>query len=1111
MWLTDVSIRRPVFIAMFVLAIVVLGARSRSDLKAELYPNIEIPFISIVTAYPGAGPQEIENLVTDRIEEAVSGIAGLKNVTSTSRESLSVVALEFELGTNLDTAAADVRDKLSAIRGELPRDAVDPSVIKFDVSAMPVVTLGMSGGVSARELRRIADDIVKDRLARVKGVSAVYVSGGDVREISVAIDKDRLQAYGLSIGQVVAAITAENLNIPGGSIKERAREYGVRVLGEFKDVEQIREMRLYISGGPTGEDYVVRLGDIAEVSDTVAEKSVLTRLNGRDAVVLAVQKQSDANTVEVADGVKEEVERLKTVLPRGVEIILVTDQSVFVKSALHDVNRSLMEGIFLVVVIVFLFLHSARSTFVVALAIPTSIFATFIPMRALGFSLNMMTMLALALVVGILVDDSIVVLENIYRHLKMGKPPAVAALDGRSEIGLAAITITFTDVVVFVPIAFMSGIVGQFFRQFGLTVAIATLFSLFVSFTLTPMLASKWLKPEGEGTEDEPRALTGRLFAAFDRFYSGLDARYRRLLAWALNNRMLTVVIGTASLLVVFAMMFPLGPARIPMAVAVGALGLLGTVFSRSRNVGLAFTVAVVVIALTVRFPFGFEMMPDVDQGEFSIVVEMPAGVSLERTDQVVRRIENILANMGREVSYFYSTVGSSSAAGMMGGGEEGPQYARITVKLIDRFAEGSGFLGFFRKPQRRPVREVMDEVVAKTANIPATAIRVAQVSRMGGGGSPIQMEVTGYNLAELNRVANMIAERMSKVPGVVDVELSTKMGKPEYQISVDRVRAAEFGLTAAQIGSAVRTAFAGNTDSKFRIAGDEWDIRVWLNKESRTKGQELEDIVVGNYMGRPVYLKDVASIVVAPAPNKVERKNRERLVTVSANLATGYRLGNVQQAINRAIADIPLGNVRVNAGGTSEMMRESFSSMFSALLLAIALVYMLMAALFESLLSPFIIMFALPQAMIGALLALLMTGNTLSIISNIGIIMLMGLVTKNAILLVDYTNTLRSRGLKRDDAILEAGPTRLRPILMTTMAMVFGMLPIAMATSNASEIRAPMAIAVIGGLLLSTLLTLVVIPVIYAIMDDIAVRLKGVFGRAPKPEMEKVAVGGGD
>ncbi|MGQ9524773.1 MAG: efflux RND transporter permease subunit [Armatimonadota bacterium] len=1112
MWLTDVSIRRPVFIAMFVLALVVLGIRSRSDMKAELYPKIDFPFITIVTAYPGAGPQEIETLVTDPIEEAVGGVANLKNVTSTSRDGVSIVGMEFEIGTDLDAAAADVRDKVAATRGSLPRDAEDPTVLKFDVSAMPVMSLGVFGKRSAREIRQIADDVIKDRLSRVKGVSAVYVSGGDTREISVAVDKERLQAYGLSIGQVAQAIAAENLNVPAGTIKEQTREYSIRMVGEFKTVDQLREMRIAVPAGPQSKEFVVRLGDIAEITDTVAEKDTLTRLNGREAVTMAVQKQSDANTVEVADGVCKELERLKRILPSDIDIIVTSDQSTFVRDALNDVNRSLEEGILLVVLIVFLFLHSGRATFIVGLAIPTSLLATFMPMRFAGFTLNMMTMLALSLVVGILVDDSIVVLENIHRHLKLGEPPREAAFNGRTEIGLAAITITLTDVVVFVPIAFMSGIVGQFFRQFGITVAVATLFSLLMSFTLTPMLASRWMKPEGrEEDEASRRGPVARLFGAFDRFYSALDSRYRAVLAWALMNRWVVIAIGTSSLLTVFAMMAPAGPARVAIAGIIALAGLLATATARDRLVPITFTAALVAVALIVHFPFGFEMMPDVDRGEFAISVEMPAGTSLQKTDSVVRQIEAVLAKMPKEVQYYATTVGSTSASGGMGGGDEGPQYARISVKLIDRLPRHGGFFGFFRKPQRRPIRDVMDQIVAETAHIPATAIRVTQVSGMGRSEAPIQMEVTGPDLNEINRVANAIAARMQKVPGVTDVQLSSKLGKPEFQVQIDRLRAAEYGLTAAQIGMAVRTAFAGNIDSKFRQGGDEWDIRVWLTKDDRTTTRNIGDIVVGNKNGVPVYLKDVATISVAPAPNKIERKNRERLVTVSANLATGYRLGNVQQAINRAIADIPLGSTAVNAGGTSEIMRESFGNMGSALLLSIALVYMLMAALFESLFSPFIIMFSLPQAMVGALLALLITGNTLSIISNIGIIMLMGLVTKNAILLVDYTNTLRGRGLKRDDAILEAGPTRLRPILMTTLAMVGGMLPTALAATNGSEMRAPMAIAVIGGLLLSTLLTLVVIPVTYTIVDDwvnsLTRRIKRL--RAGAPERAEALVGG--
>jgi len=1167
MWLTDVSIRRPVFITMVVLALIVLGLYSRSRMPAELTPKIDLPYISIVTVYPGAGPQEIETLVTKPIEDAVGSTSNLKNITSSSQDGLSVVFMEFEMGTDVDVAAADVRDKLAAAKGNLPDDAKDPIVTKADITAQPIVTLALRGTMSGRELRDYADHTLKDRLSKVSGVASVSVGGGEVREISVAVDRDRLQAYGITIDQLAAMLQAENLNLPSGSIKEgelgaALRDYAVRAVGEFKNAEEIENLQLSIPGAGT-----IRLGDIAEVKDTVQEASTITRLNGENTVVLAVQKQSNANTIAVADGIKKEVMALngekqgwkwkldwkpffihreetivpngKPQLPNGVKLITITDDSTYVRDSLNEVNSSLIEGIILVVLIVFLFLHSGRATLIVACAIPTSLIATYLPMWAFGFSLNMMTLLALALCVGILVDDSIVVLENIERHVRKGEPPRQAALTGRSEIGLAAITITLVDVVVFVPIAFMSGIVGQFFRSFGITVATATLFSLFMSFTLTPMLASRWLKSKEQEDMDAAGAQTfiKRLFANFEGFYSSLDRRYRGVLEWALENRALVLSIGTTTLLGLFGMVqqtpmpaklaiaaiivaYPLlstiaSPRR--AAIALGAplpiaavlivllaiLGIRGTpmtaamglagialaaafigslvlaIFGRAtkgRRVALIYVTVMVIMVMLLKFPLGGDFMPSSDRGQLSVTIELPAGSGLDATDKVARQVEEILSQV-RGMEYYQTTIGSTSAGSILGGGETGSQYAHISVKLKDRGPE---------RPES--IDEVVTQLTEQTAPIPGAKITVQNLGRVGRGGSPIQMEITGTNMDEIVRVAREVEQRIQKVPGAINVDNSWKVGKPELQVSIDRVRAADRGLTVAQVASALRTSIEGNTNAKLRESGNEYDIRVRLAKVDRSDIGDISNVIVAHSNGSPVYLRDVADIKLAAAPNVIQRKNKQRLVIVSADNAPGpgNDLSSVQSRVNNAIKDVDLGSTTISVGGTSQMSQESNANILSALILAVALVYMLMGALFESFFTPFVIMFSLPQALIGALFALMITGKTLSIISMIGVIMLVGLVTKNAILLVDYTNTLRSRGLRRDDALKEAGPTRLRPILMTTFAMIGGMLPTALALSKGSEWRAPMAIAVIGGLILSTMLTLLVIPTTYSVMDDI-------------------------
>ena len=1036
MWLTNLSIRRPIVILMVFAALIVVGLRSRSGMPLDLYPKVDIPYILITTIYPGAGPEEIESLISKPIEDAVGSVNGLKNLTSTSQEGSSVVGMELTLETDIDTAAADVRGKIDAVQMTLPQDAKTPVIQKVDIGAFPILWLGLSSKRPARELRDLADDVIKDRLGKLKGVAAVTVTGGDKREIQVRVDKSRLEAYSISINQVAQALAAGNLNLPSGRITEGAREYAVRAVGEFGSVDEIRNLKVSFSG--KDGDRVLTIGDIAEVRDDVAEREETTRLQRQDSIGLLIQKQSGANTVEVADAVKKELKAMKDVLPRDVRIAISFDQSDRAKEALADVNTALWLGALLAVSIVYLFLHNIRGTFIVAIAIPTSIVAAFIPIYFAGFTMNMMVMMAFSLAVGILVDDSIVVLENIYRHLAKGEEPADAALNGRTEIGLAAITITMVDVVVFVPIAFMGGMVGRFFREFGITVATATLFSLFVSFTLTPMLASRWYR-KGEAVE-----ATGGFFAKFDRFYHELDVRYRAVLAWALGHR--RMVIG-------------------------GGFGLL------------------IVILLLALPTLGFEFFPRIDQAQVGVTIEMPVGTSLAATDAVVRQVEDTIAEVP-DVENIFTNVGSTSSG--VFGGTKGANYGQVNAALYQKESFIDRFLRPFRRGHRMRVRsdvEIAQELREKTASIPGGRTTVQLTSGMGHGGSPIDIELTGSDVDELNAAAQQIKSIIASTEGIINTDVSWKVGKPEVKATIDRVRAAEMGFSVGQIASALRTSIEGNTDTHFRENGKEYDIRVRLNEFDRYRLSDVSRVVIGSVDGSPVFLQDIAQIEPSTGPTRIERKNRQMKVSVTADLSPGYYEGNVQRGLSKKLEGMELGNVQLAWAGETEERRENMAYMVSALLLSIALVYMLMAALFESLFSPLVIMFSLPMALIGAILALALTGETLSVVTMIGIIMLMGLVTKNAILLVDYTNTLRGRGMERNAAILEAGPTRLRPILMTTFAMIFGMLPTALKLGRGSEMRAPMAIAVIGGLIVSSLLTLVVIPALYTVFDDLMVK----------------------
>jgi HAE1 family hydrophobic/amphiphilic exporter-1 len=1032
MGLTRAAITRPVFIIMVFAALIVLGLQSLTLMPVELFPRIEIPYASVLTIYPGAGPREIETLISKPLEEAVNTINGVKSVQSSSQEGISVVVIEFVVGTDLDVGANEVRSRLDAARVRLPREAETPVLYKASLSAIPVLVYGVSGARPAAEVRQITEDHIKDRLAKVPGVASVSVTGGRRREIQVDVDKTRLQAYGLSIVQVAQALAGENLSLPSGNIREGRTEYAVRTVGEFASVDDILAVRLPTPLGPP-----ILLRDVARINDAFADTTEMSRLDRRESVGLVIQKQADANTVRVVEGVKQELRRLGPILPRDLTIKPAYDQSVFLEESLADVRLALILGAILAVAVVYLFLHNLRSTFIVSLAIPTSMVAAFTPMYFAGFSLNMMTMMALALTTGILVDDSIVVLENIHRHLHQGELPRDAALNGRSEIGLAAIAITLTDVVVFVPIAFMRGIVGQFFREFGLTVAMVTLFSLLVSFTLTPMLASRWFARRRR-QDDERRGRTGRLFERFDAFYGRLDLRYRDVLAWALGHRWTVVAIGIAAFLVV-----------------IPAAGVLG-----------------------------FEFMPSIDQGQFTATIETPAGTNLETTNQAVAQVETLLSQQ-KEVDAMFTRVGSQAGAVSFGFTSQGPNTANISVRLVDKRA------------RRRSDREIMAALRRETTKIAAAKVRF-ELPSMGGQGAPVQIELLGDDFDALSRAAAQVAARVRQVRGTVDVDTSWQVGRPELQVHVDRLKASSLGLSTGLVAATLRAAVQGATDTKFRTGDNEYDIRVRFPESQRQAPEDVAGVLIAAPGGQPVFVKDVATVTLASGPTKIDRKDRQRMVTVEAGLAPGYFLGNVQREINKQIAGVPLADVSLRWGGEAEQLAESGGQLGGALLLSVVLVYILMAALFEGFLSPFIIMFSLPMALVGAILGLLVAGMTLSIVSMIGIIMLVGLVTKNAILLVDYTNTLRARGRDRRDAILEAGPTRLRPILMTTSAMIMGMLPTALGLGSGAEFRAPMAVAVIGGLIWSTLLTLVVIPVVYTLIDDLTRFAARGFRRAP-------------
>ncbi|MDQ2731866.1 MAG: efflux RND transporter permease subunit, partial [Armatimonadota bacterium] len=763
------------------------------------------------------------------------------------------------------------------------------------------------------------------------------------------------------------------------------------------------------SKDPAAQAYI-NLGDVATVADTVVQRTDIARIWSRDksgklrpseSVGIVVTKNNDANTIQVVSGVKDALARLQKILPGNTHFVLNLDQSKTVGDQLNDIVVALIAGSVLAVLVVFLFLHDIRGTIICAVAIPLCLIATFIPMYFAGFTLNSMTMLALSLVVGILVDDSIVVLENIHRHLSRGELPSEAAYNGRSEIGLAAVSITLVDVAVFLPMAWMGGIVGQFFRQFGLTVACATLFSLVVSFSVTPMLASRLYHSSADVDHVE-----GSIASRFEGFYSSLDDHYRHLLGWCLRSlgrRLLIIFGGWALLFIVFGVVGP---------------------------------------------HLGFQFTPVTDQGQLVVTSELSTGASLGASDQVARLIESRIAVVP-EVDTLFTSVGSISGSGSSIP-QLGPQYAQISVNLIDKPSVLQSLNPFYHGAGRRRADVAIAVQMRKLlADIPGAKIVVIPVSGFGGATAPVDIELLGLNLEHMQNVALQMKTKLLTVPGVMNPDISLRPGKPEAEVIVDRTKAAVYGYSVSQIGEVVRTAFSGNNDSKYREQGDEFGIRIELRDLDRASTSQIGNLIVGSRGAsghfEPVYLNDVANIVMGSGPTQLDRLDRQRVVHVSAYLAPDKALGNMQGVINKAIGSVPLGNIQLVWGGQAERMKTEGGYLLGSLVLSIILVYLLMAALFDSLLYPLVIQFSVPMALIGAIIALVITGKTMSIIAMIGVIMLVGLVQKNAILLIDYTNTLRARGMERNAAVQQAGATRLRPILMTTVAMVFGMMPIAL------------------------------------------------------------------
>jgi hydrophobic/amphiphilic exporter-1 (mainly G- bacteria), HAE1 family len=1010
MWITRVSINNPVFATMVMVALSVLGAFSYARLRVEQMPDVTLPFLIVQTAYPGASPEAVEIDVTRPIETAVNGVAGVRLVRSLTLEGISSVFIEFRLDTDMIRAMSDVRDKVASVRPGFPRDVKDPLVVRADTENQePVVSLAvMSKATGLRELTSLTDQVIVKGLENVPGVARVNVNGRQVRQILVQIKPNALTAMGIGVDQVMNAIRNANQDVPAGRLSRGESDRVVRIEGKIKEPQQFGRIIVAQQGGGP-----VYLSQVADVIDGEAEETSIARINGQRSITIDIQKAQDANIVETGRGVLAAVEELRKRIPKDVELTVTYNSAESVEKSVNRVKSTILEGAGLTVLIVFLFLHSWRSTIITGLTLPIAVITTFIALYAFNFSLNFLTLMALSLCIGLLIDDAIVVRENIVRHLAMGKGHKQAAQEATDEIGLAVMATTFAIVAVFVPIAFMSGIIGRFFFQFGVTVAVAVMVSLFVSFTLDPMLSSIWLDPPGSRFKRLPWLAT--LMENVEHGIEWMHRLYGDTLEWALTHRKTVLTIALCAFVGSFAL-----------------VPLIGT-----------------------------EFVPESDQGFISLRLNTAVGSSLEYTDSKVKQVEEVLKRFP-EVKLAMTTVGT----------DEGRNYARINLKLSDR-------------TERVATQKDLEGAIRKALK-PIPGIELTF-----GFNRPIFINILGPDPATLTRLAEELKVKLASVPGIADLETSEKAANPALSVRLNNDAASDLGITVQQVGATLRPLLAGDTVS-YWLAPDaqNYEVNVRLAKDRRQLATDLSNLyITTNKRGpdgelRMVPLRQVAEIVESTSPQTIRREELVRRVAIFAS-AQGRPAGDVGKDVNEIIKQTTLPpGYRFSVRGQQEQMQDSFVAAMAALGLAVIFIYLILASQFASFLQPVAIMMSLPFSLIGVFLALMFTGTTLNIFSMIGFIMLMGLVTKNAILLVDFANRARRAGASLHDAMLQAGQVRLRPILMTTAAMIGGMLPLALGVGEGGETQAPMGRAIIGGVITSTLLTLIVVPVLYTYLD---------------------------
>jgi HAE1 family hydrophobic/amphiphilic exporter-1 len=1025
MRLPEFGVKRPITVTMLFLGIFILGIMCLLRLPIDLMPEIEPPAISIITIYPGAGATDVETKVTKYIEDNLSIVNNLDEIRSKSKENISMVTCKFNWGTDLNEASNDIRDKLEFAKIYLPNDIEKPMIFKFNTAMMPILMCGVKAKESYPGLYHIVDKKVIDPLKTVPGVGSVKIMGGLERQINIYFDRDKLEAIHIPIQKITEILAKENLTLPAGSLKLGKIEYTIRVPGEFENVNQINDVVIGIHNG-----ILVRLKDVARVEDSFKEQTMITRTNREYGLILMIQKMTGGNTVDITKAVKEKLKRIEKTLPGDIEIVPIIDSSELIIWTIDNLKNAVIWGSIFIILVTLFFLRQIRPCFIIALTIPFSLIVAFMFLYLFGYTINVMSLVSLAIAAGMVVDNAIVVLDNIVRHKDTGENLREASVSGASEVGLAVMTATFAIVVVFIPLMFLKGIVGIMFKQLAFSITVTLLASLFIALTFIPMLTNKLLGLDFLNNKTKRK---NRFYELSEHWFKNTEMNYKKLLGWALTHRRKT-------------------------------LGILAVIFCLSM-------LLIPVI--------GTEFIPSLDSGELGMTIDLPVGTRVEETNRVAQEIEDICKSNIPEMTAMVSYSGRSKEGyGEIMGFREGPNILGAQIKLL-------------RQAQRKRTSEDIAGILRKKIScIPG----ITKIDTRAGafisdilfaGAKPISIEIIGHDIDKTNELAARIKAIVEKIPGTIDVMISRDAGRPELRVKIDRKKASALGLNVAQITDTLRTHFYGNEATKFRDGDDEYDIFVRLREEDRRNISDIENITIFSFIGNQIKLKNIAEITEEIEPVEIERKDQERNVRVEARIHN-RALGNVVNDITQKLTtvNIPKG-ISVSFGGEVKEQRKAFKELIMLLILGIFLVYMVMASQFESLLDPFVIMFCVPFAFVGVIFAFAITGTTLSIVSFIGLIMLMGIVVNNGIILVDYINTLRAKGMELFQAIKTAGEHRLRPVLMTTLTTIFGMLPLAFSRGEGHEMWRPMGIAVIGGLLVSTLITLIIVPVVYSLFEQ--------------------------